>query len=129
MIELVYRIRVFYITVIGKPEDLVNVVAFYTDTKFCNISDVNEILKEKGYNLNQLQSPSAVHLAVTENHITEDFQEDFICAVTEAVRTVTSKNKEGSESEGAAIYGTQQKINDSSIIDQVARNYLDLQYC
>ena len=130
-VNLAKRLReIEHVTVIGNPEDLVNVVAFYTDPKVSNISEVNEMLKEKGYNLNQLQSPSAVHLAVTENHITEDFQEDFICAVTEAIRTVTHKNKEGAlESEGAAIYGTQQKIKDSSIIDQVARNYLDLQYC
>ena len=107
-------------------------LAFYTDTKFCHISAVNSILKKKGYNLNELQKPDAVHLAVTENHTSEEFKKQFIIDVIVAVRESISSQKQAlnrGEEVGAAIYGTSQKINDSSIIDTVARNYLDLLYC
>lgn len=134
--ELAERLReIPGVFIIGEPCDLVNVFAFYTDTERCHISAVNKILKNKGYNLNELQNPSAVHLAVTENHISVKFKNQFICDVTEAVKVATNNQtilaSEGSNgsAEGAAIYGTSQKINDSSIIDTVARNYLDLLYC
>ena len=121
-----------HVNIVGSPCDLVNVVAFYTDTKFCHISAVNNILKKKGYNLNELQKPDAVHLAVTENHTSEEFKKQFIIDVIVAVRESISSQKQAlnrGEEVGAAIYGTSQKINDSSIIDTVARNYLDLLYC
>jgi sphinganine-1-phosphate aldolase len=119
------------VTVIGEPCDLVNVVAFYTDPKFCHISAVNHSLKQKGYNLNELQKPDAVHLAVTENHTNEEFKKQFIIDVIVSVREATIAQKEAMDKgmpTGAAIYGTSQKISDSSIIDKVARNYLDLLY-
>ncbi len=127
-VELAYRLsQIEHVKVIGNPCDLVNVVAFYTDTNFCHISTVNHHLKEKGYTLNQLQSPDAIHIAVTENHITPEFRDQFICDVVASVRM--AKENRGDSDNGVAIYGTSQKINDSSIIDTVARNYLDLLYC
>tara|TARA_Y100000590_G_C15692483_1_gene1003923 strand:+ start:185 stop:1861 length:1677 start_codon:yes stop_codon:yes gene_type:complete len=123
--------RIPCVTVIGEPEDLVNVVAFYTDPKVCTIAELNHLLKEDGYNLNQLQSPSAVHLAVTENHISQEFKDNFILAVSQAIKKTIEKKRDSnvnSDDGGAAIYGSQQQISDSSIIDTVARNYLDLQY-
>ena len=127
-VELAYRLsQIEHVKVIGNPCDLVNVVAFYTDTNFCHISAVNHYLKEKGYTLNQLQSPDAIHIAVTENHITPKFRDQFICDVIASVRM--AKTHQSESDNGATIYGTSQKINDSSIIDTVARNYLDLLYC
>ena len=120
-----------HVTVIGEPCDLVNVVAFYTDPKICHISGVNHYLKEKGYNLNELQKPDAVHIAVTENHINDTFKKQFIIDVVVSVREATISQKEAAGKglpTGAAIYGTSQKISDSSIIDKVARNYLNLLY-
>ncbi len=120
-----------HVTVIGEPCDLVNVVAFYTDPKICHISGVNHYLKEKGYNLNELQKPDAVHIAVTENHTSDTFKKQFIIDVVVSVREATIAQKEAADKglpTGAAIYGTSQKISDSSIIDKVARNYLDLLY-
>tara|TARA_B100000242_G_scaffold294327_1_gene276400 strand:- start:598 stop:2289 length:1692 start_codon:yes stop_codon:yes gene_type:complete len=123
--------KIPHVTVIGNPCDLVNVVAFYTDPKICHISGVNHFLKQKGYNLNELQKPDAVHIAVTENHISEEFKKQFIIDVVISVREAKLAQKEASDKglpTGAAIYGTSQKISDSSIIDKVARNYLDLLY-
>ena len=87
------------------------------------------LFKQKGYNLNELQKPDAVHI-VTENHISEEFKKQFIIDVVVSVREAKLAQKEASEKglpSGAAIYGTSQKISDSSIIDKV-ENYLDLLY-
>ena len=116
------------VTVIGNPCDLVNVVSFYTDTNVCNISRVNHFMKEAGYNLNELQNPNAVHIAITENHISDEFKEQFISSLIYSIEMASKEQNENGNS-GITIYGTSQKVNDPGIIDTVARNYLDLLYC
>ena len=85
-------------------------------------------MKEAGYNLNELQNPTAVHIAITENHISEEFKEQFISSLIYSIEMASKEQNENGNS-GITIYGTSQKVNDPGIIDTVARNYLDLLYC
>ena len=58
------------IRVIGNPENLLNVVAFTSDSH--DIYSINEHLQKCGWNLNPLQFPSAIQLCITENHTTKE---------------------------------------------------------
>lgn len=53
--------------VIGDP--LASVVAFKSRNKRVNIYQVNDLMSQKGWHLNVLQFPPALHLAFTARHI------------------------------------------------------------
>lgn len=106
--------------VLGNP--LVSVLAFSSD-KF-DIYALNGRLKERGWNLNALQFPSAFHICVTLMHCNHNTQTTFINDVKAIAKQLLAEPK-SKASGAAAIYGMAQTIPDRSIVSQICTKYLD----
>ncbi|KAA0190311.1 Sphingosine-1-phosphate lyase [Fasciolopsis buskii] len=115
------------IIVLGQPQ--VCVVAFRSD-KFdiYRLSDgLSNLPNGRGWALNNLQFPPALHLCVTDLHTAEGRAEAFV----RDVATVAAELRENPQmhSDGvAAIYGMSAVIPDRSIVSRVARGFLDACY-
>ncbi|OZJ06225.1 hypothetical protein BZG36_00764 [Bifiguratus adelaidae] len=107
--------------VIGKP--LVSVVAF--GAYHLNIYDVSDRLSAKGWSLNPLQNPPALHIAVTV--LTAKRADELVADIEEAV-TYLKANPDSGRGGTAAIYGTAASLPDKSLIDEVTAGYLDIMF-
>ncbi|CAG8620998.1 15447_t:CDS:2 [Racocetra fulgida] len=110
--------------VCGKP--LVSVVAF--GSKTLNIYDINDKMSKKGWNLNALQNPPAVHIACTM--LTVPNADQFVRDLRECVNEIKLNkfNPERSTSDSAAIYGLAATLPDKSIVNDIASGFLDALY-
>ncbi|THD19443.1 Sphingosine 1 phosphate lyase 1 [Fasciola hepatica] len=115
------------IFVLGNPE--VCVVAFGTD-KF-DIYHLSEGLSKlpngRGWALNNLQFPVALHLCVTDLHTAPGRAEAFIRDVAAVAAELRGKPQLHSDG-AAAIYGMSAILPDRSIVSRVARGFLDACY-
>ncbi|KAJ9455487.1 Sphingosine-1-phosphate lyase [Diplonema papillatum] len=109
----------------GDP--LVSVVAF-TSKEF----DIYRLLlqmEKKGWELNSLQFPPALHLCVTMLHAKNDMEhaKRFVDDLTmETAKLLETKDEKATGM--AALYGTTQSIPDRSAIGDVAKLYFDAYY-
>ena len=118
--------------VVGEP--LVSVVAFMSQS--LNIYDISDQMGEKGWHLNALQNPPAVHLAVTLPTTTahERFIEDLVAVVEgekdkEATRVAEGNPKKGAPAgDTAALYGVAGSLPNKSVVVQLAGGFLDALY-
>ena len=108
------------IKIIGDPK--LNVIAFTCD----NIYHLNDEMSKKGWHLNVLQYPSALHICVTLAHINNDADKKFITDINQCLKNIKGKPID-SDSMGV-VYGTSQKIPDRSIVKDISRHYLDCLY-
>ena len=117
---------------IGRP--LVSVVAFTSTT--LNIYDIADAMSERGWHLNSLQSPPAMHVAVTLPivKVWERLIADLEAVIEgekekERVRVVEGKGTKGkSMGESAALYGVAGSLPDKSVVVQLANGFLDTLY-
>ena len=120
------------LSVMGKP--LVSVVAFTSKT--LNIYDIADAMTGKGWHLNALQSPPAIHVAVTLPIVAavDRLIEDIVATVEEEkekerVRIVEGKGaKGGVKGDAAALYGVAGSLPNKSVVVQLARGFLDTLY-
>ncbi|KAL2040932.1 hypothetical protein N7G274_006390 [Stereocaulon virgatum] len=120
------------LSVMGKP--LVSVVAFTSKT--LNIYDIADAMTGKGWHLNALQSPPAIHVAVTLPVVAavDRLIADIIATVEEEkekerVRIVEGKGaKGGAKGDAAALYGVAGSLPNKSIVVQLAGGFLDTLY-
>ncbi|KZF19969.1 sphingosine-1-phosphate lyase-like protein [Xylona heveae TC161] len=120
------------LVVIGRP--LVSVVAF-TSTSL-NIYDIADAMSSKGWHLNALQSPAAIHVAFTMPMVgaIDKLIEDLVATVEEErekerVRMAEGKGKKGAaKGDTAALYGIAGSVPNSSIVRELAGGFLDLLY-
>ncbi|KAI9644176.1 Dihydrosphingosine phosphate lyase [Ciborinia camelliae] len=118
--------------VLGKP--LVSVVAFTSKT--LDIYDIADAMSAKGWHLNSLQSPPAIHVAVTLPivKVWEKLVEDLIAVVEaekekERVRIVEGKGAKGkSLGDSAALYGVAGSLPNKSVVVELASGFLDTLY-
>lgn len=111
------------IKVMGKPQ--VSVVAFGAEG--ANIFGISEMLKGRGWNLNNLQFPSCIHLCVTMLHTEDGVADRFVRDVREsAAKAMADPNATNTES--AAIYGMSQTIPDRGLVSLITWSYLDSLY-
>ncbi|KAL8710680.1 MAG: hypothetical protein Q9220_004698 [cf. Caloplaca sp. 1 TL-2023] len=118
--------------VVGKP--LVSVVAFTSPT--LNIYDVADSMSTKGWHLNSLQNPPAMHVAVTMPiaKVVDKLLEDLVAVVEEEkererVRVAEGKGKKGqARGDSAALYGVAGSLPDKSVVVQLAGGFLDTLY-
>lgn len=111
------------IEIVGIPE--VSVIAVIS--KEFNIYGLSDGLKKRGWNLNALQFPSAVHICVTLLHTQPGVADRFINDVKEITKTCLQDPK-ACDVGSAAVYGMAQSLPDRSIVDQITRTYLDSLY-
>ena len=120
------------LAVLGKP--LVSVVAFTSKT--LNIYDISDGMSTKGWHLNALQNPPAVHVAVTMPIVkaADRLIGDLVAVVEdekekERVRMVEGKGaKGGAKGDAAALYGVAGSLPNKSVVEQLASGFLDILY-
>jgi len=106
--------------ILGNPK--VSVLAFASD-KF-DIYVLNARLRDRGWNLNALQFPSAFHLCVTLMHHNGSSHSKFVNDVKEIVAELM-KGPRAKPSGSAAIYGMAQALPDRSCVAEICTRYLD----
>jgi sphinganine-1-phosphate aldolase len=118
--------------IIGRP--LVSVVAFQSHT--LDIYDVADGMNEKGWHLNALQSPPAIHIAVTLPIVAavDKLVADLV-EVTEEVRERERRRiAEGKGAKGAvkgdtaALYGVAGSLPNKGVVVDLAKGFLDTLY-
>ncbi|KAJ3348747.1 hypothetical protein GGF32_006029 [Allomyces javanicus] len=124
--EIAQRIRdeTPMLEVIGNP--LVSVVAFRasrTAPAHLNVLAVNDAMSQRGWNLNALQYPAAVHIACTL--LTVGRVDQFMADLKDAVEAVLH-HPEQFTSGSAAMYGMAAAVPDRSIVNDIVVGYLDL---
>ena len=115
--------------IIGKP--MVSVVVFRSpphaknDADRVDIYSVADGMSAKGWHLNALQDPPAIHVAVTLPIVgaVDDLIRDLE-AVVESVKGQASDNK----GDAAALYGVAGALPDKSIVSDLAEGFLDCLY-
>ena len=120
------------LSVMGKP--LVSVVAFTSKT--LNVYDLADAMSAKGWHLNALQSPPAIHVAVTLPIVAavDRLIGDIVTVVEEEkekerVRIVEGKGaKGGAKGDAAALYGVAGSLPNKSVVVQLAGGFLDTLY-
>ena len=118
--------------VIGNP--LVSVVAFTAKT--LNIYDIADAMSDKGWHLNSLQTPPAIHVAVTLPivKVWEKLVGDLEAVIEgekekERVRIVEGKGAKGkSVGDSAALYGVAGSLPNKSVVVELASGFLDTLY-
>lgn len=107
--------------IIGEP---LFVIAFTSDDY--DIYRVMEYLGPKGYSLNGLHRPSAIHIAVTLRHTQTGFVKQFLKDLNEAVTYVRSNPED--KGEMAPMYGLAANIPLRSVVDTLLKRILDAYY-
>jgi sphinganine-1-phosphate aldolase len=103
---------------IGDP--LLSVIAFQgTTVKTYAVAD---LLTKRGWLLNILQFPPAIHMAVTLPSVQS--VGELLSDIQEVV-DILKKDPSAGNGETAAIYGTAASVPDRSIIKQVTYGFLD----
>lgn len=121
--------------VLGNP--LVSVLAFRA--RNLNVYDLADAMSARGWHLNALQNPPAIHVAMTLPivKVWERLAADLEAAVEqerekERVRLVEGKKTDGgSGGEGgdaAALYGVAGSLPNKSVVVDLAKGFLDLMY-
>ncbi|KRY20657.1 Protein ECT2 [Trichinella patagoniensis] len=113
------------IYIFGHPR--VSVVAF-TSYVF-DIYAFASQMGDRGWSLNLLQLPPAVHFCITMNQTQEGVAHSFIedaTAVAEALLEDPSKSNDISGA--AALYGSSQTLPDRTLVNEIACAYLDACY-
>ncbi|GAB7360358.1 hypothetical protein MBLNU230_g8316t1 [Neophaeotheca triangularis] len=117
------------VAVVGKPVS--SVVAFRSpatnaDPAFAvNMYDVADGMSAKGWHLNALQDPPAIHVAVTLPIVSA--VEDMIRDLEEVVEGLAGRASEA-KGDAAALYGVAGSLPDKSIVRELAGGFLDTLY-
>lgn len=107
--------------VLGEP---LFVIAFASDT--VNIYQVMEQLSARGWNLNGLHKPSAVHLCVTLRHTQPGVAERFLEDLRAAVEHVRANP--GEKGTMAPVYGMAATVPFRGLLSDLLKKYMDLLY-
>jgi len=120
--------------ILGSP--LVSVLAFRA--RNLNVYDLADAMSAKGWHLNALQDPPAIHVAVTLPlvKVWERLASDLESVVEaerekERVRLVEGKSARGTAEkagDAAALYGVAGSLPNKSVVVDLARGFLDLLY-
>ncbi|KAL3464117.1 pyridoxal phosphate-dependent transferase [Aspergillus heterothallicus] len=119
--------------VVGQP--MVSVIAFESKNDAIDIYDIADDLSAKGWHLNALQSPPAMHVAFTIP--TASAVDTLISDVAEVVEKELAKAEERKRQgksyvvkrgDTSALYGVAGSIPDKSIVSRLAEGFLDTLY-
>ncbi|KAJ2682188.1 Dihydrosphingosine phosphate lyase, partial [Coemansia spiralis] len=108
--------------IVGAPSG--SVVAF-TSTWPVSIYGVLDEMNSRGWELNPLQSPPALHVACTR--LTVPAADDLIRDLNSAVAAVKA-NPDGYTKGSQAIYGFAATMPDTTIVDEVTEGFIDALY-
>ncbi|XP_014211819.1 sphingosine-1-phosphate lyase isoform X2 [Copidosoma floridanum] len=111
------------IYVLGKPAT--SVVAF--SSRHFHIYTLSQQLNKRGWNLNSLQFPNAVHMCVTLAHTQPGIADTFVKDVREEVLTLLEIPPEPIHGM-YAVYGMSQGVADRSVVEDITKCFLDSLY-
>jgi sphinganine-1-phosphate aldolase len=119
--------------VVGKP--MVSVVAFYSKNAGIDTYDIADNLSSKGWHLNALQSPAAIHVAFTVPTAAalDRLTSDIIEAVQDQLEKAEERKRQGKSyvlkrGDTAALYGVAGAMPDKRIVSRLAEGFLDTLY-
>ncbi|KAI9884497.1 MAG: SNARE-binding exocyst subunit S6 [Watsoniomyces obsoletus] len=120
------------LSVIGRP--IVSVVAFTSLT--LDIYDIADAMGAKGWHLNALQNPPAIHIAVTipTAAATDRLLADLTDVVAterekERMRVAEGRSKKGAaKGDTAALYGVAGSLPNKTVVVELAKGFLDTLY-
>ncbi|KAF2433974.1 sphingosine-1-phosphate lyase-like protein [Tothia fuscella] len=118
--------------VIGRP--LVSVVAFSSRT--LDIYAVSDAMTAKGWHLNALQNPPAIHVAVTLPIV--EVVEQLLGDLKEVLQDVNERDRKAvaegkgkrslASGDASALYGVAGSLPDKTIVKELAKAFLDTLY-
>lgn len=91
-----------------------------------DIYRVGAELTKKGWNLNSLQYPPSIHICCT--YLTTNVEDEFVKDVTDIVEEIMADPNKRKAEGFAAIYGLAASIPDRSMIEVMARGFIDCLY-
>ncbi len=100
------------------------VISFASET--LNIYQILDAMGEKGWSLNGLHRPSAVHIALTLRHTQAGVAERFVSDLSEAVEKVKANPKV--EGGMAPVYGLAATLPFKGAISDILKRYIDVLY-
>lgn len=115
--------------IMGNPQ--VCIVAFRFKNNLYDVYELKGLMKEKKWNIAELQNPPGLHFCITLVHVdSKNFLENFMKDLTECInqlKSSTATKKKGT----AAIYGTMQKVPSglSWIIPYFLKQFVETYYC
>ncbi|KAI5292792.1 hypothetical protein KEM52_006057 [Ascosphaera acerosa] len=124
--------------VVGKP--MVSVVAFRArDGANVDIYDVSDAMTERGWHLNAMQGPAAIHVAFTvpTAKAVEQLIVDLLAVVEEEARRAAERaarpgfnqaEEEKKRGDASALYGVAGSIPNKSVVSRLAEGFLDTLY-
>ncbi|KAK4166162.1 pyridoxal phosphate-dependent transferase [Cladorrhinum sp. PSN259] len=118
--------------ILGNP--LVSVLAFKSKT--LNIYDIADGMSAKGWHLNALQNPPAIHVALTLPivKVWEKLAADLEAVIQEEQEKERVRVVEGGKAKGAAVgdsaalYGVAGSLPNKSVVVDLATGFLDILY-
>ena len=118
--------------IVGRP--LVSVVAFLSNS--LDIYDIADGMGAKGWHLNALQNPPAIHVAVTLPivAVVDKLIEDLVEVVEDVKDKERRRIAEGKGAKGAvkgdaaALYGVAGSLPNKSVVVDLAKGFLDTLY-
>lgn len=122
-----------HLSIVGEP--MASVVAFRSSTEEIDTYDIADAMDARGWHLNSLQAPAAIHCAFTipTAEAVESLVEDLVEVTREMlVRAEERKNDKGEKTvqargKSAALYGVGGSI-DHSVAGRFAEGFLDTLY-
>ena len=111
------------IYVMGSPK----ISVFAITSQEVNMYHLRDAMEERGWHLNALQFPPALHMCVTMVTTKEGVATKFVADVRELVAELR-KNPSTAMTGTAAMYGASQAVADRSIVREMACMFLDLCY-
>ncbi|KAL4891118.1 pyridoxal phosphate-dependent transferase [Aspergillus ambiguus] len=119
--------------VIGNP--MVSVVAFESTNPAIDVYDLADGLSAKGWHLNALQSPPAIHVAFTVPTASalDKLTADLLGVVEKELAKAEERKQQGKSyvvkrGDTAALYGVAGSMPDKSIVSRLAEGFLDTLY-
>ncbi|CAN6650978.1 sphingosine-1-phosphate lyase [Trichomonascus vanleenenianus] len=111
------------LSVVGDP--MASVVAFSSDA--INVYDLADTMSKKGWHLNSLQHPEAIHIACTR--LTVPVVDDLLSDLKLSVKELVDSGSTGASSHGtAALYGVAGSVKTVGVADKIAEGFLDNLY-
>lgn len=122
-----------HVEVIGNP--MVSVVAFASKNPGVDTYDIADELSSKGWHLNALQAPAALHVAFTipTAAAVDKLITDIIEVVEQQLEKAEERKRQGKsyvlkKGDTAALYGVAGSMPDKSIVNRLAEGFLDTLY-
>ncbi|CEJ60757.1 Sphingosine-1-phosphate lyase [Penicillium brasilianum] len=122
-----------HMEVVGNP--MVSVVAFRSKNGAIDTYDIADDLSAKGWHLNALQSPPALHCAFTlpTSKAVDQLISDVVECIEKELEKAEERRRQGKayileRGETSALYGVAGSIPDKSIVSRLAEGFLDTLY-